>query len=94
MPRYVIERRFDMVDDEEMQEIAKRSKLIGIEEFPDIEWEHSHVCHNGDGSFRSYCVYSAPNPERLREHADRFGGHVINDIFEIVGDVTPADVRL
>ena len=59
-----------MVDDDEMQEIAKRSKLIGIEEFPDIaSGGHSHVCHSGDGSFRSYSVYRAPNPERLREHA-------------------------
>jgi hypothetical protein len=44
MPRYVIERNFGLIDDDEMQELAARSKLVGIEQFPDIEWEHSHVC--------------------------------------------------
>ena len=94
MPRYVIERNYGLVDDDEMQELAARSKLIGFEQFPDVEWEHSHVCHGADGSFKSYCVYRAPNPQRLREHATQLGGHVITDIYEIVGDVTPDDVRL
>lgn len=94
MPRYVIERIYELDDDDEMQELAARSKLIIIEQFPDVEWEHSHVCHDGDGSFKSYCVYRAPNPQRLREHATQLGGHVITDIYEIVGDVTPDDVRL
>ena len=71
MPRYVIERDYGLVDDDEMQEITVRSKLVGIEQFPDIEWEHSHVCTAEDGSFKSYCVYSAPNAQRLREHASR-----------------------
>lgn len=94
MPRYVIERHYGLVDDDEMRELAARSKLIGIEQFPDVEWEHSHVCHGADGSFKSYCVYRAPNPQRLREHAAQVGGHVVSDIYEIVGDVTPDDVRL
>ena len=94
MARYVIERDYGLVDDNEMQETAVRSKLVGIEQFPDIEWEHSHVCAVGDGSFKSYCVYSAPNVQRLREHAARLGGHVVKDIYEIVGDVNPDDIRL
>jgi hypothetical protein len=89
MPRYVIERNFGLIDDDEMQELAARSKLVGIEQFPDIEWEHSHVCNGGDGGFKSYCVYRAPDPDRLR-----FGGHVVNAIYEIVGDVTPDDIRV
>jgi hypothetical protein len=94
MPRYVIERNFGLIDDDEMQELAARSKLVGIEQFPDIEWEHSHVCNGGDGGFKSYCVYRAANPDRLRDHATRFGGHVVNAIYEIVGDVTPDDIRV
>jgi hypothetical protein len=62
MPRYVIERNFGLIDDDEMQELAARSKLVGIEQFSDIEWEHSHVCNGGDGGFKSYCVYRAPDP--------------------------------
>jgi hypothetical protein len=94
MPRYVVERHFGLVGDDEMQEIAARSKLVGLAQFPDIAWEHSHVCTSEDGAIKSYCVYSAPNPQRLREHADRFGGHVVTDIYEIIGDVMPDEIRL
>ena len=93
MPRYVIERNFGLIDDAEMQELAARSKLVGIEQFPD-QWEHSHVCNGGGGEFKSYCVYRAPDPDRLRDHATRFGGHVVSAIYEIVGDVTPDDIRV
>ena len=53
MPRYVIERDFGLVGEEEMQEVAARSKATGIEQFPDIEWEHSHVCSDGRGRSRA-----------------------------------------
>ena len=94
MPRYVIERDFGLVGEEEMQEVAARSKATGIEQFPDISWEHSHVCSDDGGAIKSFCVYSAPSPDRLREHADRVGGHVVTKIYEIVGDITPEEVVL
>jgi hypothetical protein len=94
MPRYVIERDFGLVGEEEMQEVAVRSKVTGIEQFPDIIWEHSHVCSEEGGAIKSFCVYAAPSSERLREHADRVGGHVVTKIYEIVGDITPGEVTL
>jgi Protein of unknown function (DUF4242) len=94
VPRYVIERDFGLVGEEEMQEVAARSKATGIEQFPDIGWEHSHVCSDDGGAIKSFCVYSAPSPDRLREHADRVGGHVVTEIYEIVGDITPEEVVL
>lgn len=94
MPRFVIERDFGLVGEEEMQEVAARSKATGIEQFPDISWEHSHVCSADDGAVKSFCVYSAPSSERLLEHADRVGGHVVTKIYEIVGDITPEEVKL
>jgi hypothetical protein len=94
VPRYVIERDFGLVGEEEMQEVAARSKATGIEHFPDIEWEHSHVCSDEKGAIKSFCVYSAPSVERLREHAERVGGHVVTDVYEIVGDITPQEVKL
>jgi hypothetical protein len=92
VPRYVIERDFGQVGEDEMQEVAIRSKATGLEHFPDITWEHSHVCSDDSGAVRSFCVYTAPNPERLREHADRLGGHVVTQIYEIVGDISPDEV--
>jgi hypothetical protein len=92
VPRYVIERDFGQVGEDEMQEVAVRSKAIGLEHFPDITWEHSHVCSDDTGAVRSFCVYTAPTQDRLREHADRLGGHVVTQIYEIVGDITPDEV--
>jgi hypothetical protein len=94
MPRYVIERDFGDVGEEEIQAVAARSKLTGTEQFPDIRWEHSHVCSDAEGAIKSFCVYEAPSPERLQDHADRVGGHVVTRIYEIVGDVRPEDVRV
>jgi hypothetical protein len=94
MPRYVIERDFGHVGDEEMQEVAARSKLTGIEQFPDIRWEHSHVCHAADGAIKSFCVYTAPNVDRLLEHAEQLGSHVVEHVYEIVGEITPEEIVL
>ena len=94
MPRFVIERDFGQVGEDEMQEVAVRSKVIGLEQFPDIRWEHSHVCSDDGGGIKSFCVYSAPDANRLREHADRLGGHVVGKIYEIVGEVNPDEIVL
>jgi hypothetical protein len=94
VPRYVIERDFGLVGEDEMQEVAARSRATGIEEFPDIGWEHSHVCSDDQGAIKSFCVYSAPSVDRLRQHADRVGRHVVVNVYEIVGDVTPEEVKL
>ncbi len=94
MPRYVIERDFGKVSDDELQEVAARSKLTGSDHFPDIRWEHSHVCAGDDGAIKSFCVYSAPSTDRLQEHADRVGGHVVTRIYEIVGDIMPDRVKV
>ena len=94
MPRYVIERDFGEVTEDEMQEVARRSKMTGTEHFPDITWEHSHVCAGEDGTMKSFCVYAAPGSERLREHAEQVGGHDVVQIYEIVGDITLDDVKV
>jgi hypothetical protein len=44
-----------------------------------------------DGKVRSYCVYQAPSEERLYEHAAAVGGHFVDEMFEIGGDVSPDD---
>jgi hypothetical protein len=94
MPRYVIERDFGLVGEEEMQEVAALSKATGIEQFPDITWEHSHVCSDDQGAIKSFCVYSAPSVDRVLEHANRVGGHAVINVYEIVGDITPEEITL
>lgn len=93
MPRYVIERFFDQISEAEIQEMAVRFKYIAIEQFPDIQWEHTHVCvDGGSGAIKSFCVYQAPNEDQLRQHAKVVGGHQVHNVYEIVDDVTPDDV--
>jgi hypothetical protein len=90
MPRYVIERVYDEAVHDDMASVGARSNTIAIEQFPDITWEHSHVVSDESG-VKSFCVYEAPNPERLREHAEKVGQHTITHMYVIAADVTPSD---
>lgn len=93
MPRYVIECFFDRISEAEIQETVVRTKYMAIEQFPEIQWEHSHVCvDGGSGAIRSFCVYRAPNEDQLRQHAKAVGGHQVDNLYEIVDDITPDDV--
>ena len=57
-------------------------------------WEHSHVVLDSEGTPKSFCIYSAPNEEMVREHSQRLGDHFVQVIYEIAGDVTPDDFPL
>jgi len=74
-----------------MPDVGRRSKEIAEREFPEITWEHSHVIVEETGTVQTYCVYVAPDEEAILEHAKRLGKHRIDRIWEIAGDVTPAD---
>jgi len=89
--RYLLIRSWGEVSEDQMNDNGRRSKLVRNQGFPDIVWEHSHVVTDGDGKVVSYCVYQAPNEERLYEHAAAVGGHFVDEIFEIGGDVSPGD---
>jgi hypothetical protein len=93
MPRFLIERTYT-VTAEQLPEVATRSKAIGHHRFPEIVWEHSHVVIDENGTPRSYCVYAAPSEQVVRDHADLLGDHSIQEIYEIAGDVSPADFPL
>jgi hypothetical protein len=93
MPRYLIERTYT-VDMDGLPTVATRSKAIGHYQYPEIVWEHSHVVVGTDGTPKSFCVYDAPNEEMVREHATRLGDHAVTTIYEIAGDVSPADFPL
>jgi Protein of unknown function (DUF4242) len=90
MPRYLILRQFEIGEDD-MPPVARRSRELVDEEFPEITWEHSHVVVDDQGLVNTYCVYEAPNEEMVREHSTRLGRHKIALLEEIVGDVSPAD---
>jgi hypothetical protein len=96
MPKYLVERRFDVsVTAEGMPKVGEKSKRTIVEHFPDtIVWEHSHVLVDDEGRVTTFCVYEAPNEEVVRQHAELLGAHDIASVREIAGDVTPADFPL
>jgi len=91
MPRYLIERTWDDLDEQAMDEAATRSKRIAEQRFPQITWEHSHVVDDADGNVKSFCVYGAPEPAVIFQHAEELGQHHIDKIYEIAGDISPRD---
>jgi hypothetical protein len=93
MPRYVIERNFGAISDDDMLSAAVRSDQMAMERFPQIVWEHSHIVVGADGEVLTFCVYEAPSEEMIREHAEAFGSHTITRIYELLDDVTPAEIR-
>jgi len=90
LQRYLIERHFN-VGQEQMNAVGRRSRQIAQERYPSIQWEHSHVVIGEDGSVQTFCVYSAPDQDQLRKHAQELGDHQVLRVSEIVGDVTPED---
>lgn len=93
MPKYLVERTFD-VEEDELPMVATQSKRLIVEQFPEIVWEHSHVVADADGTLKSFCVYQAPTEDVIREHAKTLGSHVIDHVYEIGGDVSPDDFPL
>jgi hypothetical protein len=90
MPRYLVERAYGEAEQEAMQNIGQRMKQVAEEEFPEVAWDHSHVVSDESG-IKTFCVYEAPSEERLREHGEMVRQHTILRIYEIAGDVSPAD---
>ena len=43
------------------------------------------------GTVQTYCVYIAPDEEAVHQHSKRLGKHTIDNVWEIAGDVSPAD---
>ena len=90
MTRFMVVRKFDVSEDE-MPEVGRRSRKTIEQTYPEIEWEHSHVVVDDDGTVFTYCVYEAPSPEVVREHAQDLGNHTLESVKEIAADVSPSD---
>jgi hypothetical protein len=93
MPRYLIERVWSPLQEEEMAAKGALSKsVLEGETFSRVTWEHSHVVMDDeDGRLKSYCVYASPNTQLIAEHAKLVGDHTIKSIYEIGGDISPED---
>jgi hypothetical protein len=83
MPKYLIDRQVpgaQQLSDNELAAIAAKSNSVIAELRSDgtaIQWDHTYVTDD-----MLHCVYIAPNPESIREHARR-GGFPCNNIMQI-----------
>jgi uncharacterized protein DUF4242 len=90
MPQYLIERRIPgagVLTPEQLHDISATSNGVLQDlqgQGSDIRWLHSYV--TGDAI---HCVYEAPNPEAVQEHA-RCGGFPADAIMEIKAIIDPA----
>ena len=86
MPQYLVERNLPgagKLTPEQLKAIAQKSNAVLSQLGPKIQWVHSYV--TGD---QIYCVYRAPNPELIREHAKK-GGFPADRILEIGEVIDP-----
>ena len=87
MPQYMIERTLPGAGNltpDQLKGVAQKSNSVLSELGPGIEWVHSYV--TGD---KIYCVYNAPNPDIIREHAQR-GGFPADSVSEVKSVINPA----
>jgi hypothetical protein len=86
MPKYVIERTIPdagKLSPKELRDVSAKSCRILKELGPQIQWVQSYVTAD-----KLYCVYLAPNPELIREHAVR-GGFPADSIREVKTVIDP-----
>jgi hypothetical protein len=71
MPKYIVERDIPeagKLSSEKLKVMAQTSCSVLRELGPKIEWLQSYVTDD-----RIYCVYSAPDDEMVRQHAEICG---------------------
>lgn len=86
MPRYVIERELPgagKLSADDIRGISEKSNSVLEEMGGDVQWEHSYV--TGD---KIFCVYIAPDADRVREHATR-GGFPANAVLQVSQVIDP-----
>ena len=91
MPKFVIERELPGAGKLSAQELrAISEKSVGILNTlgPKIQWLHSYVADD-----KIYCVYNAPSPELIQEHA-RCGGFPANRISRVRQIIDPTTAEL
>lgn len=87
MPKYVIERDLPgagSLSPEQLQAVSQKSCGVLKNLGPQIQWLHSYVAAD-----KVYCVYTAPNEDMIREHAQQ-GGFPANRISEVKTMISPS----
>jgi hypothetical protein len=86
MPKYVIERDIPKAGNltpQQIRDISQKSCSVLQNLGPQIQWVHSYVTDD-----KIYCVYIAPNEEKVKEHAKQ-GGFPANRVSEVKRMIDP-----
>ncbi len=86
MPKFVIEREIPGLGSwtpEQLKAASQKSCGVLCQLGPDIQWLQSYVTKD-----KLYCVYIAPNAEKVREHA-RLGGFPANSVEQVLAVIDP-----
>jgi hypothetical protein len=90
MPQYLIERARSTVQRSPEEQQARARRAIEVaESMPGVVWIRSYT---SEAEGKTYCVYEAPNPEAILEHARRAGLSVLK-IIPISGEADPSMFR-
>lgn len=86
MPKFLIEREIPnsaALTAAELAAIARRSSEVLHSMGPGIQWVQSYVTEDA-----LFCVYVAPDPATIREHA-RLGGFPADRVLEVSSIIDP-----
>lgn len=86
MPKYVIERELPgagKLTREQLREVAQKSNGVLQTLGPKIQWVETYVSDD-----KLYCVYNAPSPKLIEEHA-KCGGFPANRISQVRAIMDP-----
>ena len=86
MPKYVIEREIPGIGEwsaEQIQKTSEKSRAVLRELGPEIQWLTSYVTAD-----KLYCVYIAPSPDLIEQHAAR-GGFPCNRVSPVRAVIDP-----
>lgn len=73
MQLYVIQRRNDFRDAEDLQAAAARSATEGDKPGSGVRWIRSYVVQEASGELGTFCIYEGESPETIRAHAAASG---------------------
>ncbi|MDZ4235660.1 MAG: DUF4242 domain-containing protein, partial [Dietzia sp.] len=79
MPKFIIERTVPGAGhwtEEEARDISAKSNDV-LDDMPEVQWQESYVVDD-----KLYCVYVAPDADRVVEHARR-GGFPADKVSEV-----------
>ena len=88
MNRYLIERTVGKLTQEQIKAATGKSNEV-LEGMPGVTWIRSFY---SEAEGKIYCEYYAPNPEAIREHAQK-AGFPVDKITEVTLEFNPVMFR-